>query len=148
MNFLKKYLFIFGCTRYSLLHELFSSCSEQDQPFNCHMQASYCHGLSCCRAQALGHAGFSSCSMQTQQLLPSGSRAQVQQLWHRGLVTLWNVGSSQIRDRTCVSCLGRQVLYHWATREALNLYNFIFNNGSFKNQLLKLCKIQQSTIAI
>ena len=63
MNFKKNYLFIFGCARSSLLHELFSSCSEQDQPFNCHMQASYCHGFACCRAQALGHAGFSSCSM-------------------------------------------------------------------------------------
>ena len=26
-------------------------------------------------------------------------------------------GSSQPRGRTCVSCIGRQVLYHWATRE-------------------------------
>ena len=32
-------------------------------------------------------------------------------------------GSSQPRDRTCVSyvsCIGRQVLYHWDTREAWN----------------------------
>ena len=27
-------------------------------------------------------------------------------------------GSSQPRDRTCISCTGRQILYHWATREA------------------------------
>ena len=27
-------------------------------------------------------------------------------------------GSSQPRDQTCISCIGRQVLYHWATREA------------------------------
>ena len=27
-------------------------------------------------------------------------------------------GSSQPRDRTWVSCIGRQILYHWATREA------------------------------
>ena len=30
-------------------------------------------------------------------------------------------GSSQFRDRThvsCVSCIGRRILYHWATREA------------------------------
>ena len=26
-------------------------------------------------------------------------------------------GSSQPRDRTCVSCIGRRILYHWATRE-------------------------------
>ena len=28
-------------------------------------------------------------------------------------------GSSQPRDWTCVSCAGRWILYHWATREAL-----------------------------
>ena len=27
-------------------------------------------------------------------------------------------GSSQHRGWTCVSCIGRQILYHWATREA------------------------------
>ena len=28
------------------------------------------------------------------------------------------MGSSWIRDQTCVSCVSRQILYHWATREA------------------------------
>ena len=28
-------------------------------------------------------------------------------------------GSSWARDRTCVSCMGRWILYHWATRKAL-----------------------------
>ena len=27
--------------------------------------------------------------------------------------------SSQPTDRPCISCIGRQILYHWATREAL-----------------------------
>ena len=27
-------------------------------------------------------------------------------------------GSSWLKDQTCVSCTDRQVLYHWATREA------------------------------
>ena len=27
-------------------------------------------------------------------------------------------GSSRPRNRTCVSCVGRWILYHWATREA------------------------------
>ena len=31
-------------------------------------------------------------------------------------------GSSQLRDRTQVSCIGRQILYHLATREALFMY--------------------------
>ena len=35
-----------------------------------------------------------------------------------GLVALWHVRSSQIRDQTCVSSIGRQILYHWVTREA------------------------------
>ena len=34
-----------------------------------------------------------------------------------GLVAPWHVGSSQTRDRTRVSCIGRQSLIHWATRE-------------------------------
>ena len=28
-------------------------------------------------------------------------------------------GSSRTRDRTLVSCIGRQVLYHWATRKSM-----------------------------
>ena len=27
-----------------------------------------------------------------------------------------------MRDRTCVSCTGRQILYHWATRKALQFF--------------------------
>ena len=27
-------------------------------------------------------------------------------------------GSSQPRDRTCISCISKRLLYHWATREA------------------------------
>ena len=35
-----------------------------------------------------------------------------------GLAAPWNKGSSWTRGGTCVSCIGRQILYHWATREA------------------------------
>ena len=47
-----------------------------------------------------------------------GCCSQAQYLWHAGLVALWHVGSSRTRDGTRVSCIGKQVLYHWATREA------------------------------
>ena len=67
--------------------------------------ASHCGGFSCCRARASVVAAM-------------GSRAQAQKLWCTGLVGPWHVGSSQIRDRTCVSCIGRRILYYWATREA------------------------------
>ena len=33
--------------------------------------------------------------------------------------------SSQPRDQTHVSCIGRWILYHWATREA-HLYNIVY----------------------
>ena len=53
-------------------------------------------------------------------LLPrTDSRAQIQQWWHTSLVAPRHVGSSQIRDPSRVSCIGWQVLYHWATWETL-----------------------------
>ena len=84
----------------------------------CGAQTSHCNSFSCCGAQAPGHECFSSCSMWAQKLWFPGSRLQAQQLWCTGLVALWHVESSQIRDWTCVSCIGRWVLYHWATKEA------------------------------
>ena len=45
--------------------------------------------------------------------------AQAQQLWLTGLVAPRHVGSSQTRARTRVPCIGRQILNHCATREAL-----------------------------
>ena len=69
---------------------------------------------SCCGAWALGQGGFRSCG---------GTGA----LGHRlgscrtGLAALRHVQSSRARDRTCVSCTGRRILYHWATKEALNV---------------------------
>ena len=46
-----------------------------------------------------------------------GSRAQAQQLWCMGLAALWHVGSSRVRGETHFSCIGRRILYHWATKE-------------------------------
>ena len=56
-----------------------------------------------------------------QQLQFLGSRAQAQRLWHTGLVAPRYVESFWARDRTCVSCIGRWILHHSATREALEL---------------------------
>ena len=45
-------------------------------------------------------------------------------------------GSSQSRDQTCISCIGRQILYCWATREAFyrlwNIYIYIYIQLIFK----------------
>ena len=78
-----------GCAGSLLLHRLYFDCGYSRGAW-----ASYCGGFSCCRV----------C---------------IQYLSHMGLVALWHVGSSQIRDQTCVSCIGKQALYHRATEEVL-----------------------------
>ena len=65
----------------------------------------------------LQSSGSRSCSVRAQWLPPPASRAQVQQLWHMGLVAPWHVESSQIRDWTYACCIGRWILYHWANQE-------------------------------
>ena len=39
--------------------------------------------------------------------------------------------SSQPRDQTCVSCIGRQILYHWAIQEVHCLVITIWNLASY-----------------
>ena len=34
------------------------------------------------------------------------------------VATSYSRGSSQTKDQTCISYIGRQILYHWVTREA------------------------------
>ena len=51
--------------------------------------------------------------------------AQAQQLWLTDLVAPQHVGSSQTRARTRVPCIGRQILNHCATREALSGLSYI-----------------------
>ena len=70
------------------------------------------------RAQALGRPGPSSCSTRAQKLWLRGPKAQAEQLQCKALGAPWHTGSSQTRDQTHVSWAGRQILYHWTTREA------------------------------
>ena len=65
--------------------------------------------FSSCGAQASHRSGFSCCGA-----LGCGLRIS----WCRGSVALPHAGSSWTRDRTHVSCTGRQIPYCWATREA------------------------------
>ena len=58
------------------------------------------------------------------------------------LVSPQHEGSSRNRNWTHVSCTGRQILYHWATREALaHFLNYIvwFLTESVKSSLYILC---------
>ena len=40
------------------------------------------------------------------------------------------MGSSRIRDRTCILCIGRQILIHWASREVPLLRFWVIFSGS------------------
>ena len=55
------YLFIFGCTGFSLPRGFFSRCGELGSLFRCGVWASHCRGLSPGRAQSLGCKDFSRC---------------------------------------------------------------------------------------
>ena len=70
--------------------------------------------------QRVGHNGSSwAAGARAQQFWLPGSRAQGQWLRRMGLVVPTHVGSSWTGDRTCVSCTGRWIKYHWDTKEAL-----------------------------
>ena len=51
------------------------------------------------------------------EVVTPGPGAWAQRLWRAGLVAAWQVEPSWSRDRTCVPCIGRQVLNHCATKE-------------------------------
>ena len=98
-SFFNFYLFI-GCVGSSFLREGLLQLWQAGATLHCSARASHHRGLSCCGAQA--------------------PDAQAQQLWLTGLVAPRHVGSSQTRARTRVPCIGRWILNHCATREALS----------------------------
>ena len=108
------YLCIFGCTgSWLLLYRL--SLVARVKSNLCVVQTSHGNGFSC--RISSGHTGFRSFSMWAQQLWLMGSRARAQLLWHTGLVSLRQVGSSQTRSQIHIPHIGRQILIHCATRE-------------------------------
>ena len=68
--------------------------------------------------------GFPGCGTWAHSLQFPGSRTQAQYFSAHRFVAPRHGGSSRMRDRTCISCIGRRFLYHWATRKALQ---FFFN---------------------
>ena len=93
------YLLIYGCVGSSSLCEGFLQLRRAGATLHRGARASLYRSLSCCGAQA--------------------PDAQAQQLWLTGPTAPRHVGSSQTRARTQVPCIGRQILNHCATREAL-----------------------------
>ena len=58
-----------------------------------------------------------------------------------GLVALRHVGSSWIRDRTHVSCIGKRILYHWANQGNPELH-FLKWNLCLEPMLIFTCVIK------
>ena len=70
-----------------------------------------------------GYSLVAVCSFSLWWLLlwsPGSGAHGLQWLWDMGFVVLRHVGSSQTRDLTCVSCIARQILNHWTTRESVS----------------------------
>ena len=115
--FLIERLLILGSTGSSLLQGLFLVTVIEGRFFWLLCTGFTLQRLLLLPSMGSWHTGFRSC----------GTR--VQYLWCMGLVAPWYMGSSQTRDGTRVSSIGRQIVYYWATRETLN---FLFE---LKNSL-------------
>ena len=97
----------------------FSSCSEQGWLRFC-VWVFHCSGLREATVLELGQALGRVASVVT----APGPLEHRLCNWRVDLVDLRHVGSSWARVRTRVSCIGRRVLYLWATREAVFCNNF------------------------
>ena len=103
------YLFIFGCAGSLLLCGL-PRVVASGAYSGCSVQASRCDGFSHCRTELLG--------MWPSVVAAPGLYSAGIIVGVHGLSCSPVLGSSRTRDQTGVSCIGRQTLYHWATREA------------------------------
>ena len=101
-------LFIFGCSGSSLPGAGFSLLAVSRGDSSCGAWAFFIAVASRVAEQGPKALGFSSCSSWALEHRLSSCAA-------------WQMGSSRIRDRTRVSCIGRWILYHWAIREGQRL---------------------------
>ena len=102
--FLNNVMYLSDCAGTSLLCGLFSTCGEKGLLSSCDGRAFQFGSFSCYRARALEHAGISGCSL---WLYSTGSIAVVHRLSY-----------SEACGIFLDPCIGRQILYHWATRKA------------------------------
>ena len=95
-------------------------------------------GLHCCAGSSLvvvcsllitvaSHSRAEHRLWDTQVSVVGGMWAQW--LQHMGLIASQHVGSSPTKDWTHLSCIGRQILYHWATKE--NHLSFFFKKNIY-----------------
>ena len=109
--FLNNLVYLFSIVRVFSAARAFSRRGKQELLCSCSARASHFGGFSCCRAWALGHVDFGSCGTRALEL-------RFRSCWCMGLVASQHVPFPPTRDRIRVSSIGRQILQHWATREA------------------------------
>ena len=108
-------VFYFGCAGPSLLRVGFLQLWRAGATLCC---GAVC-GLLIVVASLVVEHRLQACGLQ--QLWLAGSRAQARSLWRTGLVAPRHVGSSRTRAQTCVTCIGRRILF-----VCLFVLNFIF----------------------
>ena len=102
-RFFFNHFIYFGCTGSLLLSGLFSSCSEWGLLCSCGARASHCPDFSRCRVQAP--------EQWASEVVAPGLQS-TDSAWRTGLTAPQHVGSSEAKERTHVSFIGRQSLYH------------------------------------
>ena len=90
---------------------VFSRCGKQGP-------LSVVCGLLIAEASLVAEPGFCVCRLQ--RLWCTGSVVAAHRLESMGSAAPKCVGSSQTRNQTHVPCIGRRILYRWATREVLS----------------------------
>ena len=94
--------FLLQCMKVKSQSEVTQSCLTLSDPMDCSLPGSSVHGIFQARVLEWGAIVFS--------------------YW---VAISFSRRSSQLRDGTWVSCIGRWILYHWATREAHKSYAVI-----------------------
>ena len=116
------------CTR------AFSSYSKWRLLSSCSAQVSHCGGFSCCRARALGHAGFSGCDTWAQFLRgmwnhPGPAVETISPAVAGGFLTTGPPGKSW----TCFPSLGYIPRNETAGSYFYSVFNFLRNHWSIFN---------------
>ena len=78
-------------------------------------------GLRCCSGDSPCHA-WASRAVVTSLVAEHRLQGPAYSLWAAGLVALWYVGSSRIRDRDRAACIGRRMLCRRATGGPYNIF--------------------------
>ena len=118
------YLFIFGCIGSQLLRTGFSLVAASGSALRCGARASDCCGFSCCGARALG--------TRASVVVARGLQGTGSVVVAHGLSCSTACGTFPDQGSNHVPCIGRRILNHCATREAL-LFTFVLKSFIYRD---------------